>query len=234
MEITFEGWPAEAPALLEQLAADNTPEFWTAHRDRFEAGVCGPMQALARALEPGFGTARVFRPQVNRRFRPDAPPYRTDTGCLARSAGGCVLGVVLSSSALTVSAGHRAFDGPQLRRYRAAVGGEAGAELGTILDALDGWAVEEPRMPAGRPRGYAADHPRLGLLRHRGLQVGRGWELGCWLQTAAPLERVREAWLAAGPLVGWLDEHVGPADPVPPRPRPPALPLPDGVGAAGG
>jgi hypothetical protein len=72
----------------------------------------------------------------------------------------------------------------------------------------------------GRPRGIAADHPRLELLRHRGLQVGRSWEVGPWLAGDEPLRRVREAWRGAGPLVAWLDEHVGPADPVPERPRP--------------
>ncbi|MBN9102650.1 MAG: DUF2461 family protein [Pseudonocardia sp.] len=251
METTFAGWPIEGPALLAELAADNTHEFWANHRDRHETQVRGPMRALATALEPEFGPARVFRPQVNRRFRPDAPPYRTDVGAVAASPGGCVLGVVLTATALSVSAGHWAFDGPQLERYRAAVAGGAtvpaapdgaapdptadpaaldpaapgpavgsAAELSAVLDALEGWTLDESRLLAGRPRGVAAAHPRLALLRHRGLQVTRSWKVGPWLATEEPLHRVREAWRAAGPLVAWLDEHVGAPVPVPPRPRP--------------
>jgi uncharacterized protein (DUF2461 family) len=210
---TFAGWPLAGPALLAALAADNSHEFWAAHRDRHEAQLRGPMRALATALEPEFGPARVFRPQVNRRFRPDAPPYRTDVGCVAVSPGGCGLGAVLTATALSVSAGHRAFDGPQLRRYRAA----AGAELADVLDALDGWTVDESRNLVGRPRGTSADHPYLRLLRHRGLEVSRNWAVGPWLTTDEPLRRVREAWRAAGPLVAWLDEHVGPAEAQPVR-----------------
>ena len=62
----------------------------------------------------------------------------------------------------------------------------------------------------GRPRGYPADHPRLLLLRLRGLHVDRAWPAGEWLGTAEPLERVAAAWRAARPLADWLDAHVGP------------------------
>jgi len=230
METTFAGWPVEGPLLLAALAADNTHAFWAEHQERHLTQLRGPMQTLATALEPEFGPTRVFRPQVNRRFRPDAPPYRTDTGGVAASAGGCVPGVVLTSAALSVSAGHWAFDGPQLRRFRAAVDADDG--ITAILDALPAWTVDESRMLVGRPRGFAADHPRIGLLRHRGLQVTRSWNVGPWLGTEEPLHRVRDAWREAGPVVGWLDEHVGPSDPVPPRARPPVLPdpvLPDPV-----
>jgi uncharacterized protein (DUF2461 family) len=220
MEHTFEGWPAGAPTLLAELAADNTAEFWAVHRERHAAEVQAPMRALAAALEPEFGPVRVFRPQVNRRFRPDAAPYRTDTGGVATSAGGCTLAVVLSAATLSVSAGHWAFDGPQRRRYREAVDGTPGAELTAILDALEGLALDTARVLSGTPRGYAAGHPRIGLLRQRGLQVGRSWALGPWLQSEEPLHRVRGAWRAAGPLVDWLDRHVGAADPAPVRPRP--------------
>jgi hypothetical protein len=217
---TFIGWPLEGPAFLAEIATDNTAEFWAVHRDRHAAAVLGPMRAMAAALEPEFGPVRVFRPHVNRRFRPAAPPYRTDTGAVATSAGGSVLGVVLSATALSVSAGHRTFDAGQLRRYRAAVAGTQGEALEAVLRGLPGLTVDETRTLTGTPRGHAADHPRIGLLRHRGLQVVGAWPVGAWLATAEPFERVRGAWRAAGPLLGWLDEHVGPADPAPPRPRP--------------
>ncbi len=214
----FHGWPATGPALLGHIAAENTREHWAACREQHERDVRAPMRAMAAALAPEFGPVRVFRAHANRRFRPDAPPLRVDTGGVAATAGGCVLGVVLTATALSVSAGHWAFDAGQLRRYRAAV--DVDDELAAVLDGLGGWSLEASRVLTGRLPGYPADHPRIALLRRRGLQAGRSWELGPWLQSDEPLRRVREAWRAAAPLTTWLDAHVGPADPVVPRPRP--------------
>lgn len=200
----FTGWPPDAPAFLAELAADHT----SFDAERHMASVLAPMRALAAELAPEFGELRVFRPYRNRRFRPDAPPYRTDAGGTAR---GGTLGVVLSATALSVSAGVWLFDAGQLRRYRAAVDDE-------LVCLLDGREVDTARRLTGRPRGVPADHPHLDLLRLRGIQVGRSWPVGEWLGTPEPLERVRTAWREAAPLLTWLDRHVGPADPVPPRP----------------
>ena len=84
---TFDGWPVEAPALLAEIAADNRAERWPALRERHAALVRGPTLALAAELAAEFGPVRVFRPHVTRRFRPDAPPLRTDTGGVATVAG---------------------------------------------------------------------------------------------------------------------------------------------------
>jgi Conserved hypothetical protein (DUF2461) len=213
----FTGWPADATAFLTEIAADNTREFWEAHRHRHDAAVHGPMRALAAELEPEFGPVRIFRPAVNRRFRPDAPPYRTDTGGVATSAGGATFSLVLSGAALSVAGGHRTFDGGQARRYRAAVDGPAGEGLDGLLASLDGLTPDVGRLLVAAPRGFRADHPRIALLRRRGLQVMAAWPVGEWIRTREPLDRVRGAWRAAAPVVTWLDEHVGPATV---RPRP--------------
>lgn len=214
---TFTGWPADATAFLAEIEADNTREFWELHGHRHAAAVQQPMRGLAAELEPEFGPVRVFRAYRNRRFRPDVPPYRTDTGGVAHSPGGAVLAVVLSATALATAVGHWSFDGGQLRRFRAAVDGPAGGELAGLLGGHD---VDRRRSLRGTPRGFRGDHPHIDLLRLRGLQVVTSWPAGEWLATREPLEWVRAAWRAAAPVVAWLDEHVGPADPVPPRPRP--------------
>jgi hypothetical protein len=213
----FTGWPADATAFLSEIEADNTHEFWEAHGHRHAAAVQGPMRALATELEPEFGPIRVLRAHRNRRFRPEAPPYRTDTGGVASSPGGAALTVVLSATALTTAVGHWTFDPGQLRRYRVAVLEPEGEELPRLLAGHD---VDRRRSLRGVPRGFKGDHVRLDLLRLLGLQVGTTRPVGGWLSTTEPLEWVRAAWRAAAPLVAWLDTHVGPADPVPPRPRP--------------
>ena len=191
----------------------------------------GPTLALAAELADEFGPVRVFRPHVTRRFRPDAPPLRTDTGGVATSPGGCGLAVVLSADALTVTVGHWRFDRDQRRRYRAAVDAvESGEELAGLLRRLaaDGFPADPEGELRILPRGWRADHPRIWLARRRGLQVVRRWELGPWVSTPEPLERVRSAWRAAAPLVGWLDTHVGRASP----PAAPGRPAACGDGAA--
>lgn len=248
MTTTFDGWPADALAMLAEIAEDNRADRWAELRDRHTAAVRGPTLALAAELQAEFGPVRVLRPHVSRRFRPGAPPLRTDTGGVGASQDGCGLAFVLSASELTVTAGHYRFDKGQVHRYRAAVAGEgelgggaapvggaegggaapegpggpdAGAELAAVLERLatEGFAPDAEGELRGTPRGWRADHPRIGLARRRGLQVVRTWEVGAWISTAEPLERVRAAWRAAGPLVEWLDTHVGAPDAVAPRPR---------------
>lgn len=234
---TFDGWPVEAPAVLAQIAADNHTDRWPELREGHAALVRGPTLALAAELTAEFGPVRVFRPHVTRRFRPDAPPLRTDTGGVATSPGGCGLAVVLSADALTVTVGHWRFDRDQRSRYRAAVDAvESGEELAGLLRRLA--ADELPADPEGElrilPRGWRADHPRIWLARRRGLQVVRRWELGPWLSTPEPLERVRSAWRAAAPLVGWLDTHVGRARPPAPAADPRRAATAGGSAAADG
>lgn len=209
-ESVFTGWPADATAFLSELAADNTAEFWAVHRHRHDTCVRPPTVALAAALGAEFGAVRVFRPYRNRRFRPDAPPYRTDTGGVHVTAGGTDRAFVLTPAGLTVTVGRFAFGGGLLRSYRDAVAGEPGVELLRALAAAVAGGLELDTVPtvARVPVGYPADHPRVALLRLRALQVTVTWPAGPWLDTHEPLGRVAGAWRAAGPLVAWLDAHV--------------------------
>ncbi len=215
---THHGWPADAPTLLAALGGDNTPEHFAALRERYDRTVLHPTRALAAALEGEFGPVRVFRPYVNRRFRPDAPPYRTDTGGVATSPGGAERSVVLSAGTLTVTAGRWRFDPGQLRRYRYAVD----VELQVLVEDLNGWTLDRSAPLVRAPRGFRSDHPQLDLLRLRGLLVRRSWPVGAWLAGPETLHRVRAAWRAATPLTDWLDRNVGPPAPPAPRPRPDA------------
>ena len=59
------------------------------------------------------------------------------------------------------------------------------------------------------PKGYARDHPRIELLRWKGVVASRSWEVGAWLGTRKAKDRVVAFLEAAGPLRAWLDQHVG-------------------------
>jgi uncharacterized protein (DUF2461 family) len=208
----FRGWPADGLAFLAELEQDNSRAFWTGNAHRYRDGLLAPTRALAAALTEEFGPPRVFRPYVDRRFRPGAAPYRTDTGATVAGPGGTPYAVVLSAQRLAVQVGYQLFDAGQLRRYRAAVDAEPGEELVGVLAALQRVGLEPDWVPAlsTRPRHCPRDHPRLPLMRLRGLHVDRAWPAGEWLATGEPVDRTREAWRAARPLADWLDRHVGP------------------------
>jgi hypothetical protein len=231
----FTGWPADATAFLAELADDNTRGFWTENVHRYRTAVLEPTRALAVALTEEFGPPRVFRPHIDRRYRPNADPYRTDTGITVPGPGGTPYAAVLSVAGLAVQVGYQVFDAGQLRRYRESVDGPAGEALEEVLGALrrDDLAPGDVPMLATRPRGVPADHPRLTLLRLRALHVDRDWPAGEWLGTAEPLECVAAAWRAARPLADWLDAHVGPRDePTGAAQRPPDAPADEANGVA--
>lgn len=226
----FGGWPADATAFLTEIAADNTAEFWAAHRDRYAESVLPPLRALAAELAAEFGPLRIFRPYRDRRFRPDADPYRVDAGVIGANPAGTVRAMLLSGTGLAVEVGRFAFDGPALQAYRTAVAegcaaelcgivrgggstepGDAGVALAALLDELaggHGLALDATRRLTGVPRGVSRAHPRIELLRLRGLLVRRVWPAGEWVGTREPLHRVQAAWRAAEPLVRWLDQHA--------------------------
>ena len=215
--MAFTGWPDEAIAFYEGLEADNTKAYWTAHRERWDACVLGPMEELLDELEPQFGRGKVFRPYRDVRFSKDKTPYKT--------ACGATLGegyVQFSARGLAVGSGYYHLASDQLERYRQAVADDTtGAELAAIVADTEAQGVtvhgSEPLKTA--PRGYPKDHPRIDLLRCKGLIVWREWPVGPWLATPAAKQRVVEVLEAAKPMRGWLDRHVGPSEEPPERRR---------------
>jgi uncharacterized protein (DUF2461 family) len=61
------------------------------------------------------------------------------------------------------------------------------------------------------PKGYPKDHPRIELLRHKGLITWREWPPGAWLGTRRAKNRVVEFLRNSQPLNGWLQTNVGPS-----------------------
>ena len=62
------------------------------------------------------------------------------------------------------------------------------------------------------PRGWARDHPRIALLRHKALFGGARLEPAAnGIAPAAALGHARATWTACAPMNAWLAEHVGPA-----------------------
>jgi uncharacterized protein (TIGR02453 family) len=215
--MTFRGWPAEALEFFEGLEADNSKPYWDRNREVYETAVRAPTEALIQELEPEWGEGRIFRPYRDIRFSADKSPYKTHIA--ATIGDGNYL--QLSADGLGVGSGmwHMASD--QLDRYRAAVIDDgAGPELEGIVDAARGAGLEASGHEVLKtvPRGYPKDHPRLELLRCKGLVTWRQWKPASWLGTRRAKDRIVEGFRDSAPLNAWLRMHVGDSE-LPERPR---------------
>ncbi len=70
----FSGFPPEAIAFFEGLAADNSTAFFDAHRETYETCVREPLEELLHELYPQYGAAKVFRPNRDVRIATDKSP----------------------------------------------------------------------------------------------------------------------------------------------------------------
>jgi uncharacterized protein (TIGR02453 family) len=213
----FTGFPVAAFDFYDDLEADNSRSWWTAHRTTYDECVRAPILALGDTLAPEFGEAKVYRPHRDVRFSKDKTPYKTHQGAFVSVVDGVGFYVQVSAAGLLTGAGWRP-KGEQILRYREAVSGPQGAELADLVADAErhGFGIDGDRL-ATRPRGTAPGHPREDLLRHKTLFAKREHGTPDWLSTPAAAGKVRDDWMKLRPLVQWLADHVGPGDPAPGR-----------------
>ncbi|MGH3262553.1 MAG: DUF2461 domain-containing protein [Trebonia sp.] len=205
--MAFGGWPAEALAFYAGLEDDNTKEYWTSRKAVYQERVLRPMEELLEELAPEFGEPKVFRPYRDIRFSHDKTPYKTHIG----GTLGPTCYVQLSADGLSAGSGRWHLAPEELARYRAGVAGPDGAELAATVAALEREGVELHGHGTlkSAPRGYPADHPRIDLLRHKGLTSWRHWNPAPWLSTPATADRLKEFFRTSAGLCDWLTSHVG-------------------------
>jgi len=217
----FEGFGAGALRFFEELAADNTREWWQANRRWYESDVRAPLEHLLADLADEFGEAKVFRPNRDTRFSADKSPYKTQAAAAIGDVpgGAGLLYLQLSADGLMVAGGMYMPAKDQLARLREAIAGEpTGTALEGILADLRaaGARIDAHEKLKTAPRGYPVDHPRIELLRLKGLIGVLDHPPGPWLHTTEARDRVVAGWRTLGPLNEWLAKHVGPSH-LPPR-----------------
>jgi uncharacterized protein (TIGR02453 family) len=213
----FRGWPVEALEFFEGLEADNSRSFWEANRAVYEGSVRAPMEELLEELEPEWGEGHIFRPYRDIRFSADKSPYKTQIGAMVGDGY-----VQLNADGLGAGCGMWEMAPDQLERFRDAVADDrTGAELMEIVAEARaaGLEVTARQTLKTAPRGFPKDHPRIELLRHKGLITWREWPAGAWLGTRRAKDRVVEFLRRSAPLNGWLNAHVGPSTLPPERRR---------------
>ena len=199
----FGGFGPEVFWWFEGLERENSREYFARTRELYEREVRGQLEALL--LELGGGEVKVFRQQRDLRFSRDKRPYKERTYGVA---GG--LYVQLSSRGMYVGTGYYRVEPDQLERFRAAVADdETGPELEAVL-AKARLDVEGASLKTA-PRGYPRDHPRIELLRHKQLIVGRRLPADGGIARDPALDLARGVRKASAPIVAWLNDHVGPS-----------------------
>jgi uncharacterized protein (TIGR02453 family) len=207
--MAFSGWPEEALEFYEGLTADNSKTYWTEHKQTYDTKVLRPMTELVEELAPEFGEAKIFRPYRDVRFSRDKTPYKTHIGAMVGSGY-----VQLSAQGLAAGDGMYVMAADQLDRYRRAVAGDrSGGELEDVIAAVrrHGIGVAGRDVLKTAPRGYPADHPRISLLRYKGIVAWKEWPVEGWLETAAARDRLAGFLRATQPLSAWLEANVGPS-----------------------
>ena len=206
--MAFRGWPAEAIEFYEGLEADNTRAYWQDHKKEYEELVKGPMVELLAELEPEFGAGKIFRPFRDVRFSRDKTPYKTAIGATLERGGY----VQFSAQGLAAGSGYYVMMPDQLERYRQAIDDDkSGRKVIQLCDALRKARIDVTTRDALKtaPRGYPKDHPRIDLLRYKGLIAWKQWPVAAWMGTAKAKQRVVDFLVAARPLNDWLETHVG-------------------------
>jgi len=208
---TFQGFPEAALDFYDDLEMDNTKAFWEAHKPTYLEAVKEPMLALTEALAPEFGAAKVFRPHRDTRFAKDKTPYKTNQGAFVGVGPACGWYVEIAARGVRTGAGFYDASSSDLARIRTSIDVEAtGKQLQRILTKLEkaGFTIGGERLKT-TPRGYDADHPRIDLLRHKSLTVGRDYGFTPVIHTPDLLDAVRSDWHACRPLVEWVSERLG-------------------------
>ena len=202
----FAGFPREAFTFFKGLASHNNREWFQGHKDIYERAVRGPMQSLVAELAPTHGGAgKISRINRDMRFARGQAPYKTH---IAAGVGRYYLSI--SKDGLYVGTGIYRPEAATLQRLRAAIDEDtSGRQLTSMVTSLrrKRYLVDTHERSAKPPRGYAADHPRIDLLRMKDLHAGRQLPPST-LTTRKALDRVAGVMKDIAPLSAWLQRHV--------------------------
>ena len=209
--MSFTGFPEAALDFYDDLEMDNSKVFWEAHRDVYRDAVAAPMAELTAELADEFGDAKIFRPYRDVRFSKDKTPYKTHQGAFVAVAPATGYYVQIGAPGVRVGGGFYEASSERLAFLRRAIDDDLhGAELEKITDGLRrrGWEIGGDRLKTA-PRGWATDHPRIELLRHRSLTAMRDYGFDEVIHTPDLVDRIRADWRAIRPLLDWLVRHGG-------------------------
>ena len=127
---------------FQDLRADNTKAYWSAHKDFYEASVREPMAELLDELSGEFGPGRIARPYRDMRFRAGKSPYKTEIYATLDRGGYVRFG----ADGLTAALGYYMMTSAQLELW-------VPKTYATWADVLHLAAGSVPRLVSGQVGG---------------------------------------------------------------------------------
>lgn len=206
----FTGFPEAALDFYDDLEGDNTKAFWDTNKPVYDTAVAAPMKSLTAALEEEFGAAKVFRPYRDVRFSKDKTPYKTHQGAFVPRGPSTGWYVQLGAAGVLVGVGFYEASATRLASIREAIDDKRrGSELEQILADLQGsgWKLGGDTLKTA-PRGYDIDHPRIELLRHKSMTLGKDYGFEAFIHTPELADRVREDWREATTFLDWVHAYA--------------------------
>ena len=203
----FTGWPEKAFDLLLQLEGDPPRSLRESLRRDRQRLVREPMIALLSDVadaDPAYEDFHVWG------FGKTGWGWQHQ-GTMVRIEPRIEMSVGFDLDGVSVHGSGWFVDPGMVQRYRSAVADDStGPELVSKLDELqaEGFSLSDPALQRV-PRGYAREHPRADLLRHRSIAVHRPLGAEGWVHTAEAVDRVLEGFAQLRPLMEWLSDNVG-------------------------
>lgn len=214
----FTGFVDPTLRFFHELDAHQDREWFAAHKAEYEAQWARPLAALLAAVSPrvarfykglALREPKVFRLQRDVRFSLDKSPYKTHvSGLLALRGGSETLD---APAALYVQLGTESFVGagvyfmppPLLKAWREMLlDPRRGAAFARTVDELvaRGFSTTAMESVKTAPRGVDPGHPRIALLKQKGLALG--------------FPAIPAGLIARAEFADWLVERAGEAAPV--------------------
>lgn len=179
----FDSFSPEALRFLAELKANNTKDWFTAHKASYETHLKVPGKQfavdMAGALQDLTGQSHggeIFRIHRDIRFSKDKTPYNAHLHIAFMpdvNAGQPPMWYFgLSPEKLSLGCGVFQYDKEALNTFRTAMAGPMGAELMQLTAAMqkDGFRVGDPDLKRVPP-GFDKDHPQEEALRRKGFTV---------------------------------------------------------------
>ncbi len=215
----FAGFPKDTVRFLRSLARNNSEEWLQANRARYEAAILAPARACVLAVGEALHAAgcrvvadprvngSIFRMARDRRFRPDALPYKTHLALMWWTGGARMTTpgfyIQIDGKRLELGVGLPEVPRAQLPAFRRwLVTGDhatrflAAVDTGSAADVE--WSLRRLARPPLEFRGL--DGPRAEAVRVTG-----GW--GSWTHEPHPPELFTEH------FAGWLVTRLQPLVP---------------------
>jgi len=170
----------DAQTFLNELALNNTRDWFHTNKDRYDDKLKKPALSLLDDITPRLNAlsdlpvvSKVFRPQRDIRFSKDKTPYKTHMHMLWRLETGTRQDVVfffgINLDTVTVGTGMMEFSKDVLNDWRKMADMDGDYMSNKIKSVTGkGYVKREPKLKRV-PSEYGKDHPHSDLLRHKGL-----------------------------------------------------------------